>query len=170
MSSKLEQLRDKRTNLQMLQSGLEIGVAGAATIGVVSVGVWLGSFVSKMPARIIAQSFFGLNLTLVGGGWMAHQFTNRKLNKNWDDIEDLKHEIQANGVTKRCPRCKFYNPNSTVHLGCAVNPDMPADCSDFESNQVFEFQDSSGINVVVEGCEESEIEDIKQIVHRVFNS
>ena len=110
-------------------------------------------------------------MTLVGAAWLGHNQTTKKLDQNWEEITQLKHEVSKANNSRKCAKCKYFNKANKSLLGCAVNPSMPANCPDFDEDktQVI-FQDPSGLNVVVENCSVSEIEEIQQIVYRVFNS
>ena len=167
VSKELTQLEEKRSNLQMLESVQEIAVFSGTLAGIFCAGVWLGSFVPKLDAREVAQLGIGTTMTLVGAALLGHNSTSKKLNKNWEEITEAK---------KPKPTCNgcVYKPNSGA-LKCAVHPiEQPENCPDkrslFDSTNQVSFQDASGLNVVVCDCSESEVEEIKTIVHKVFNS
>ena len=163
----LAQLKEKRSNLQIIESAQEIAAFSSALVGVLCAGVWLGSFVSSLDARQVAQTGIGLNMTLVGAAWLGRNSTAKKLDKNWEEITEAKKpKLTCNG-------CQ-YRSNSEA-LRCAIHPiDQPNNCSDrrslFDSPNKVSFQNASGLNVVIHDCSESEIKEIKEIVNRVFSS
>lgn len=164
---KITQLSEERNKLQVLESAQEIAVFSGTLTAILCAGVWLGSFVPKLEARRVAQTGIGFTMTLVGAAWLGHNSTTKKLDKNWEEIAEAK---------KPKPTCNgcVYRSNSEA-LRCAVHPiEQPSNCPDrrslFDSNNQVKFQDSSGLNVVVEGCDAEEIEEIKAIVNRVFSS
>ena len=167
--SKSKLLNEKRHDLQVLESAQEIAAFSSVLIGVLFVGMWLGSFVPRLNARQVAQAGIGLNLILVGAAWLGRNSTAKKLDQNWEEITQLKQEISEVNNSRKCARCKYFSKADELFLGCAVNPSMPANCPDFEDKNQVSFQDSSGLNVVVEDCSASEVEEIKAIVHKVFN-
>lgn len=167
VSKELTQLEEKRSNLQMFESAQDITVFSGTLAGIFCAGVWFGSFVSRLEAREVAQVGIGTTMTLVGAAWLGHNFTRKKLNKNWEEITEAKKPKPT------CDGC-FYQSNFEA-LKCAVHPiEQPEDCPDkrslFDSTNQVSFQDASGLNVVICDCSESEVEEIKAIVHKVFNS
>ena len=169
-SKTLAQLKEKRNNLQVLESAQEIAVFSGTLVGIFCAGVWLGSFVPRLDARRVAQTGIGVTMTLVGAAWFGHNQTTKKLDQNWEEITQLKQEMSKVNNSRKCAKCKYFNKANELLLGCAVNPSMPANCPDFEDKNQVSFQDPSGLNVVAENCSVSEIEEIQQIVYRVFNS
>lgn len=166
-SKALAQLKEKRNNLQVLESAQEIAVFSGTLVGILCAGVWLGSFAPKLDARQIAQTGIGFTMTLVGAAWLGHNSTTKKLDENWEEITEAKKPKPT------CNGCQYRS--SSEALRCAIHPiEQPNNCLDrrslFDSPNEFKFQDASGLNVVVQNCSESEIEEIKEIVHRVFNS
>ena len=167
VSKELTQLEEKRSNLQMFESVQEIAVFSGTLAGIFCAGVWLGSFVPKLDAREVAQVGIGTTMTLVGAAWLGHNLTRKKLNQNWEEITEAKKpKLNCNGC--------FYPSNSEA-LKCAVHPiEQSNDCPDrrsfFDSPNKVSFQDSSGLNVTVVNGSESEVEEIKSIVNKIFNS
>ena len=163
----LAQLEEKRNNLQVLENAQEIAVFSGTLVGILCAGVWLGSFVPRLDARRVAQTGIGFTMTLVGAAWLGHNSTTKKLNENWEEIAEAKKP------KSNCNGC-IYKSDSGA-LNCAVHPvEQLENCPDkrdlFDSSNKVSFQDASGLNVVVHDCSEPEVEEIKAIVHKVFNS
>lgn len=163
------QLRQKRSDLQTKSCLAEIATTGLAVTMLLATGAWMGSIADKNATRT--------SLLVLGGSMLAASVTTfshnriaKKLDRNWEDLQQAKREASKANNTRKCASCKYFNKESELLLGCAVNPSMPINCSDFENKNQVNFQDSSGLNVVVEGCDAEEVEEIKAIVNKVFSS
>lgn len=172
ISKELAELREKRGSLQMLAGAQEIAVFSGALTSILCAGVWLGSFVPKLDAREVAQIGIGTTLTLIGGAWLGHNLTKKELNKNWERITAAKNS-QTKQLKLNCNGCSCRS--GSPYLKCAVHPiEQPENCPDRRdlsvSSNVVKFQDASGLKVVVQDCSEAEVEEIRAVVSRVFNS
>ena len=166
----LAQLKEKRSNLQMFESIQEISVFAGTVMGIFCAGMWLGSFFPKADARQASQLGIGYSMLVAGAAWSMHNLTTKRLDDNWEEMTRVKQEISKENIARTCPNCKYFNKETKAFLGCAVNPSMPPNCSDFEPVNQVEFQDESGLNVSVYNCSEAEVEEIKTLVNQVFNS
>lgn len=164
---RLEELKGTRGVLQLFECIDEIAISASALTGLLCLGAWIGIVAPNANKREIVQVGIGGSMALVGVAWADKNRLAKKLHENWKEICDARKPKSI------CDGC-VYKSNSEA-LPCAVHPiEQPNDCPDkrviLDSQNEVSFQDSSGLNVVVIDGTDSEVEEIQQMVYRVFNS
>lgn len=168
-SKRISQLRKIRNRLQIGEALSEIGMTVGGLAALLSLGAFIGAVAPRIDKAQFSLILFGGSVALFGGNMALNYGYRKELDKNWEAIEGIKKEVPQSNKTSNCANCRYFNRESELLLGCAVNPSMPVDCPYFEHKNVAEFS-VPGVDVTLIDCSDSEVKEITEIVNRVFYS
>jgi hypothetical protein len=104
---------------------------GLSATAIIKAGKVLENYEPTIKSAMINGSIVaGAGLFLTGAAVGIANKESEKLDCEEIQHSDIQPETEINKINNQCFGCKYYSSNSYLH--CAVHPERPLNCPDFE--------------------------------------